>query len=124
MLADRAGRIEQRGTQLIAFRTLQGLGGGGLLTVTLAVVGDLFPPRDRGARRSRNHKNPRPCKREQIRQLDDPREERPPEELLERPPAKRERSSSTACGGPRQVVHAISASWDAALHARQLGLPQ
>jgi EmrB/QacA subfamily drug resistance transporter len=40
--------ISQNMTQLIAFRALQGLGGGGLMVTTVAVVGDLVPPRDRG----------------------------------------------------------------------------
>jgi EmrB/QacA subfamily drug resistance transporter len=34
--------------ELIAFRALQGLGGGGLMVTIMAVVGDLFTPRERG----------------------------------------------------------------------------
>ena len=40
--------ISQNMTELIVFRGIQGLGGGGLFVVTIAVVGDIIPPRDRG----------------------------------------------------------------------------
>jgi EmrB/QacA subfamily drug resistance transporter len=38
----------QNMNQLIAFRALQGIGGGGIWGLTFAIVGDIIPPRDRG----------------------------------------------------------------------------
>jgi EmrB/QacA subfamily drug resistance transporter len=40
--------LSQNMAELIGFRALQGLGAGGLMVVTFAVVGDLIPPRERG----------------------------------------------------------------------------
>src|SRR6185503_4019417 len=40
--------IAQNMAELIAFRALQGLGGGGLIVTTMAVIGDIIAPRERG----------------------------------------------------------------------------
>src|SRR5215204_1179500 len=34
--------------QLIAFRALQGVGGGGLFAISLGIIGDIIPPREPG----------------------------------------------------------------------------
>ena len=40
--------LSQNMTDLILFRAMQGLGGGGLMVVTMAAVGDIIAPRERG----------------------------------------------------------------------------
>ncbi|MDQ4085175.1 MAG: MFS transporter [Actinomycetota bacterium] len=48
VLASMLSGLAQSIEQLIAFRAVQGLGGGGLFALALAVIGDVIPPRERG----------------------------------------------------------------------------
>src|SRR5215475_4995523 len=40
--------VAQTMTQLVIFRAIQGIGGGGVFPLSLAVIGNIVPPRDRG----------------------------------------------------------------------------
>jgi EmrB/QacA subfamily drug resistance transporter len=48
LLGSLAAGFSQDMTQLVAFRALQGIGGGGLFALAMAVIGDVIPPRERG----------------------------------------------------------------------------
>ncbi|HEV8633805.1 MAG TPA: MDR family MFS transporter [Chloroflexota bacterium] len=48
LLGSALAGLSQDMTQLIGFRALQGIGGGGLFSIAIAIIGDVIPPRERG----------------------------------------------------------------------------
>ena len=48
VIASALAGLSQNMSQLIATRALQGLGGGGLMVLVMAVIADVIPPRERG----------------------------------------------------------------------------
>jgi EmrB/QacA subfamily drug resistance transporter len=48
LLGSALSGASQNMTQLILFRAVQGLGGGAMMPITLAIFGDVFPPAERG----------------------------------------------------------------------------
>lgn len=48
LIASALSGLSQNMTQLIVFRGLQGIGGGGIMAIAQTIIGDLFSPRERG----------------------------------------------------------------------------
>jgi len=48
LLGSALSGLSQNMLELIAFRALQGLGAGGLMTLAMTIIGEVVPPRDRG----------------------------------------------------------------------------
>jgi EmrB/QacA subfamily drug resistance transporter len=48
LLGSALAGLSQNMTELIAFRGLQGIGAGGLITLAITIIGDVVPPRERG----------------------------------------------------------------------------
>ncbi|MDQ1702896.1 MAG: hypothetical protein QOF57_2148 [Frankiaceae bacterium] len=48
LLGSALAGLSQNMPELITFRALQGIGGGGLFSIALAIIGDVIPPRERG----------------------------------------------------------------------------
>jgi EmrB/QacA subfamily drug resistance transporter len=48
LLGSALSGLSQSMGQLIGFRALQGVGGGGLFAIALSIIGDVIPPRERG----------------------------------------------------------------------------
>ena len=48
LLGSALSGLSQNMSQLIGFRAIQGIGGGGLFAIALSIIGDVIPPRERG----------------------------------------------------------------------------